>query len=160
MGEGEVTDWEHIAFLTCWLTFFVFCSGSVSVAVRFITLAIKIHKQENLCLNKLLLASLYESLNVARIDIQMKVLPAEKLLIAGPIWLLQLWLNATFEPKMKLGIPDTMPRAVEGIRLNLLTPEDKELSPADAFNFYFKMFSQQKTIYVNHGTICQSEIRS
>ena len=144
IGEGDVTDWEHIAFLTCWLTFFVFCSSSVSVAVKFITLAIKIHKQEDFCLSKLILASLYESLNIARIEIQMKVMPAEKLLIAGPIWLLQFWLNATFEPRMKLGIPETMPRAVEGTRLNLLTPEDKELSPADAFNFYFKMFSQQK----------------
>src|ERR1044072_205201 len=144
MGEDDVTDWEHITFLTCWLTFFVFCSGSVQVAVRFITLAIKLHKQEDICLSKLILASLYESLNIARVEIQMGFIPTEKLLVSGPMWLLQFWLNATFEPKMKLGVPDTMPRAVEGIRLNLLTPEDKDLSAADAFNFYFKMFSQQK----------------
>ena len=72
----------------------------------------------------------------------MGAIPTEKLLVSGPMWQLQFWLNATFEPKMKLGIPATMPRVVEGIRLNLLTPKDKDLSNIDAFNFYFKMFSQ------------------
>ena len=67
--EAEVSDHEHIAFLTYWLTFFIFCSSSIQVAVRFSNIAIQLHRKEDIGLGKLILASLYESLNVASFDI-------------------------------------------------------------------------------------------
>ena len=144
MNTEDVTDEEHIAFLTYWLTFFVFCSSSLQVAVKYVTLAIKLPKKEDICLNKLILASLYEALNIASFDIKLKKNGCDSLLIAGPMWLLQFWLSAKFEPKIPQGIPIDMPRYVEGTRLNLLTPEDRDFSNAEAFDVYFRIFSQQK----------------
>src|ERR1044072_4731137 len=46
MRIGDVTNEEHITFLTYWLTFFVFFSSSLQVAVKFVTLAIKLHRSE------------------------------------------------------------------------------------------------------------------
>jgi hypothetical protein len=42
-GEEEVSDIEHIAFLTLWLSHYVFCSKSLQVAKKFIPMAIQLH---------------------------------------------------------------------------------------------------------------------
>lgn len=39
----EVSNYEHIAFLTLWLSHFTFCSSSLQVAKKFIPLATQIH---------------------------------------------------------------------------------------------------------------------
>ena len=57
----------------------------------------------------------------------------DSLKISGPMWLLQLWLNASLEDKLETRIPVNLIRFVEGTRLNLLTPDDKESSTTDAF---------------------------
>ncbi|XP_050890986.1 uncharacterized protein LOC127096464 [Lathyrus oleraceus] len=59
----EVSDVEHIAFLTRWLSKYVFCSRSLQVAKRFITIAIQLHAGTKLCLSEMILANLYESLS-------------------------------------------------------------------------------------------------
>lgn len=40
----EVSDKEHIPFLTLWLSYCVFCPGSLQIAKSYITLAIQIHE--------------------------------------------------------------------------------------------------------------------
>ncbi|MCI41367.1 hypothetical protein A2U01_0062600, partial [Trifolium medium] len=43
--EGEeVSDVEHVAFLTLWLSHFIFCSKSLQVAKKFVPMAIQIHE--------------------------------------------------------------------------------------------------------------------
>src|ERR1044072_8301453 len=142
--EPEVSDTEHIAFLTYWLTFFVFCSSSLQVTVRFSNLAIQLHRGEDIGLGRLILATLYESLNVASIDIKLPQDGNEFLLTSGPLWLLQFWLNATFQHKINQDVPFDTPRNIEGIRLNLVTPEADKVSTTEAFDIWFRMFSQQK----------------
>ena len=65
------------------------------------------------------------------------------------IFLLQLWLYATFEQKLGIKIPASIPRFFEGTRLNLLTQEDKGLSTTEAFQKYFVMFHKCQEFLVS-----------
>jgi hypothetical protein len=94
--DAEVSHEEHVAFLTLWLSHFVFYSKSLQVAKMFIPMAIQIHEGQNFALGRLILASLYESIGNAVDDIKASK-DGAPFLISGPLWLLQLWLNATFE---------------------------------------------------------------
>lgn len=58
----EVSDTEHIAFLALWLSHCVFCSKSLQVANKYLTLANQLHAGRNVCLSEMILANLYESL--------------------------------------------------------------------------------------------------
>jgi hypothetical protein len=66
-----------------------------------------------------------------------------QLAFSGPIWLLQLWLNATFEPNFKLFLPTHMESSValrqsEGARLALLRYRETNLTTRQLFLHYFK----------------------
>jgi hypothetical protein len=64
--EGEeVSHEEHVAFLTLWLSHFVFCSKSLQVARMFIHMAQQIHEGRLFSLGRLLLATLYETMGNA-----------------------------------------------------------------------------------------------
>jgi hypothetical protein len=103
--EGEeVSDVEHVAFLTPWLSHFVFCSKSLQVAKMFIPMAIQIHEGRDFALGRLLLAVLYEVIGDACDDIKASN-DGSPFLVSGRIWLLQLWLNATFEEELRLIVP-------------------------------------------------------
>lgn len=95
--SDDVSNEEHIAFLTLWLSYYVFCPGSLQITKSYVSLAVQLISGKRISLGKLLLGSLYRSLGKA--TIQMKELHESNkaLNISGPIWLLQLWLNATFE---------------------------------------------------------------
>src|SRR3954462_7096853 len=90
-----VTYEEHIAFLALWLSRWVFCSRSIQVAKRYLCMANQINAGKKLNLSQLILGFLYENLSEAT-DL-VKNYKTGSLLFAGPFWLLQLWLNATFE---------------------------------------------------------------
>jgi hypothetical protein len=60
VGEEEVSDIEHIAFLTLWLSHYVFCSKSLQVAKKFIPMAIQLHIGRQFGLGRLILGCLYE----------------------------------------------------------------------------------------------------
>jgi len=62
-NDTEVSDTEHITFLTYWLAMYVFCTRSKQVAKGYKVLAHLLHKGKQVCLNKFLLGSLYECLN-------------------------------------------------------------------------------------------------
>lgn len=55
----EVSDYEHIAFLTLQLSHFIFCSISLQVAKKFILLATQIHDKKDIYLSKMILCCLY-----------------------------------------------------------------------------------------------------
>lgn len=58
----EVSDTKHIAFLALWLSRCIFCSKSLQVAKKFLTLANQLHVGRNVCLSEMILVNLYESL--------------------------------------------------------------------------------------------------
>lgn len=59
-------------------------------------------------LNKKILGSLYEALGLTASDFKSIDDPTYNFHINGPIWLLQLWLNATFESFLKFNIPPAL----------------------------------------------------
>lgn len=139
---------EHIAFLALWLSHSVFCSKSLQVAKKYLTLANQLHARHDVCLSEMILASLYESLSdeVA----QLKNLGDKgNLLLSAPFWLLQLWLNATFEanrPNKGLFDEDAegiRHRRVEGPRLAQLTPRDEGQALQPTFMSYIMMFAKR-----------------
>ncbi|WJX34088.1 hypothetical protein P8452_22236 [Trifolium repens] len=64
MGKAgeEVSHEEHVAFLTLWLSHFVFCSKSLQVARMYIPIAQQINEGRLFSLGRLLLACLYEAM--------------------------------------------------------------------------------------------------
>lgn len=96
---GTVYDVEHIAFFALWLSHSMFCSKSLQVVKKYLTLANQLHAGHDICLSEMILASLYESLSdgVTRLK---NLVKKGNLLISVPFWLLQLWLNATFESSL------------------------------------------------------------
>lgn len=140
----EVSDSEHISFLTLWISHFILCSSSLQLTKKFITLATQIHKGRNACLIKVILGSLYDSLGLASLELKSITNSKETLLIFGHIWLLQLWLSATFEPSLKVTILSDLARHVEdrrvkGIMLALMTLENICLSTKETFIKYLCM---------------------
>lgn len=120
----EVTDKEHIAFLTYWLSMYIFCSRSIQVPKGFKTLAIQLHEGRDICLSTLILGSLYENLNQAVSSIK-EFQSGSSLIIPGPIWLFQLWLLATFRTKLAISLPTNLlkayeERSTEGIGFSML----------------------------------------
>jgi len=129
----EVSDKEHIAFLTFWLSMYIFCSRSIQVPKGFKTLAIQLHEGKDICLSKLILGSLYENLNQ----------PGSSLIIPGPIWLFQLWLFATFRTKLAVFLPTNFTKtyediSTEGIGLAMLRHGNR--SSQELFSIPYKTF--------------------
>jgi hypothetical protein len=92
----------------------------------FIPMARQIHEGRLFSLGRLLLATLYEAMGNASDAIKASK-DRSKFSVAGPMWLLQLWLNVTFETELGLIVPsdyqkEVNERTVEGQRLVRLTP--------------------------------------
>jgi hypothetical protein len=146
MGKAgeEVSIEEHVAFLTLWLSHFVFCSKSLQVARMFIPMAQQINEGRLFSLGRLLLASLYEAMGNASDAIKASK-NGSTFSVAGPIWLLQLWLNATFETELGLIVPsdyqkEVDEREVEGQRLARLAPRSLDQDSRRLFLKHMKMF--------------------
>lgn len=78
-------------------------------------------------------------------------------LISDPLWLLQFWLNATFEPKLhiiesKALLEETDCRSIEGTRLALVTPYNN-LSQI-TFMKYNNLFLESKNFCFDNGSFC------
>lgn len=87
----EVSNEENVSFLYLWLTPFIFSSSSLQVGKYYVTLSNRLHAGRNVCLGQLILATLYESLNLE--SYAMKSFSPTKnskgtLLLVGPFWLL------------------------------------------------------------------------
>ncbi|KHN35887.1 uncharacterized protein LOC114367667 [Glycine soja] len=136
--QGEagtyVTEKEHISFLLYWLSSHVLCTPALKVTKNVFNLAQALHLGKDICLSKFLLASLYKAMDEA-----VDIFKAPYLLrnFSGPLWLMQLWLNAIFEKKLNLKGEATMQK-VEGARLTYLTRK-KEYT-VEAFKEYISTF--------------------
>lgn len=131
-NTAEVFDEEHIAFLALWLSRCIFCCKYLKVANRYLTLANQLHEGYDIYLSQLILGSLYESLEVA-IDALKNLKPKDNMLLSGPFWWLQLWMNAMFEISMDVDKPNDANkiiknRCAEGVRLTQMNPTDKNIS--------------------------------
>lgn len=93
----DVSDEEHIAFLNLWLSYYMFCPGSLQIAKGYVPLAIQLLEGRHVSMGKLLLASLYRALGRATMQLKLLHETNKALNISGPVWLLQHWLNSTFE---------------------------------------------------------------
>jgi len=80
----DVSDKEHVAFLTYWLSMYIFCSRSIQVPKKFKIIATQLHEGRDICLSKLILGSLYENLNQAVTSIK-EYQSSSSLIIPGPI---------------------------------------------------------------------------
>lgn len=98
--RDRVNAHEHITFLTYWLSEYIFYARSVQVANKYVCLVTQFHEWRNICLIRLIICGMYESLELASQDLREMVNPYS-LLIGGPIRLLQLWLSATFKASLK-----------------------------------------------------------
>ncbi|KAH1209248.1 hypothetical protein GmHk_15G043829 [Glycine max] len=160
--EEEVSDEEHVAFLTLWLSHYVFCTKSLQVAKRFIPMALQIHEGQNFGFGRLLLAVLYESLGEACDDLK-KSKDGSSFLVSGPMWLLQLWLNATFEQEMGLIIPqdyaeEVANRSIEGQRALRLTPKTLDQNSQKLFLKYMRIFLSFDKFLPQHAPFINREV--
>lgn len=58
----DLSDEEHVAFLYYWLSHYFFCTKSLQVTKGYFNLACLLHKGYLVCLSKLFLVSLYDSM--------------------------------------------------------------------------------------------------
>lgn len=147
-SNAEVSDIEHIYFLALWLCRYVLCSHSIQVAKKFITIANQLHVGRKLYLSEMILIHLYESLGEG-VTLLKTLGDQVNLLLSGPFWLLQLWLNASFKKHLpKLQTPDEESevinnRATERIRLSQMTPLVEEQSLEKSYTSYVVAFAQR-----------------
>ncbi|CAJ2662120.1 unnamed protein product [Trifolium pratense] len=146
--SDEVSDEEHIAFLTLWLSQYVFCTQSLQVAKKFIPMAIQLHECQQFNFARLILGCLYESMRDACEHLK-RTGDGSTFLGAGPFWLLQLWLTATFHAELDLFLPEpyyeeSRTRRVEGTRLARMVPRERGLGYDVAFQQYFNTFLSLK----------------
>ncbi|XP_020239084.1 uncharacterized protein LOC109818095 [Cajanus cajan] len=136
MGQpgAPVSSLEHIAFLMYWLSACVFCTPSLQVPKYYYVLAQALHLKKKICLSKLLLASLYTCLDEASESLSRESGPRN---LSGPLWLLQLWLNAILEKRLYLPSTPISLCELEGARLTTLTPRKRLV---DNFEKYIRAF--------------------
>lgn len=139
----EVSHKEHIAFLTLWISYYVLCPCSLQIAKSYIALEIQIHEGRQVSLGKLLLASLYQALGMAALKLKFLSNTPKALNMSGPLWILQHWLNATFEYQLGYPVSDrimrlTEDRQIEGARFTLTTWQ--ETPNTHLFMKYLNMF--------------------
>lgn len=143
-----VSDVEHIAFLALWLSHFIFCSKSLQVAKKYLTLENQLHVGHDICLSEMILASLYESLSDGVAQLK-NLRDKGNLLLSGPFWLLQLWINATSEASLSnkgfidKDVKEIKNKRVEGMRLAQLTPNDEGQTLQSTFMGYLMMFAKR-----------------
>lgn len=90
------------------ITLHFFCLSCLEVKKSYFTFSNQLRAGRNVYLRQLIMASLYEASRLA--SSAMKTFsptnnPKGTLLLVGPLWLLQLWLNSTFEPYLVANKP-------------------------------------------------------
>nr|KYP59082.1 hypothetical protein KK1_014510 [Cajanus cajan] len=122
-----------------WLSACVFCTPSLQDPKYYYILAQALHLQKKICLSKLLLASLYSSLDEASESLFLESGPRN---LSGPLWLLQLWLNAILEKKLLLSSSFSPVCQLEGARLTTLTPRKRSIKNFAKYVQAFLSFSE------------------
>lgn len=113
-----------------------------------LTLVNQLHDGRNVCLNEMILANLYESPGEGVIALK-NIRTKGNIILSGSFWLLQLWLNASFEACLLTHNPIDADvvlvknMRVEGTRLAMLTPSDEGRNLQQSFTNYVMMFSKR-----------------
>ncbi|XWS27868.1 hypothetical protein CRYUN_Cryun25bG0016700 [Craigia yunnanensis] len=115
----EEREYEHVAFLSLWLSRYVFPSLSeTAVSKQVFPVAIHLSSKTRMVLAPAVLASLYKNLTLLK---NQAMYSREELTASGPLKLLQLWAIERF-PSLGPSIPNTLkpgePRAALFHRLN------------------------------------------
>lgn len=124
-------------------------------------MANQLHVMHELCLSQIILGCLYESLGEG-VDTLKIIQPGSNLLLSGPYWLLELWLNATFEASLPMRNPineeadDIKNKRVEGTHLTQLTPNDEGLSLQKTFIGYVMMYATLQ-LHLFYGPLHQQD---
>ncbi|RYR46661.1 hypothetical protein Ahy_A07g032430 [Arachis hypogaea] len=124
--SAKINDNEHVAFLFYWLNDVLLCSRSVQMSKFYLPLATLLHEEKSLNLAKLLLGHIFEELGQFVCDLRDNKIIST----GGPLWLIQLWLNAVFENFMtKSDSGNTDKQYIDGFRLSVFKPNflDTEL---------------------------------
>lgn len=96
----------------------------------------------------MVLANLYESLGEGVTALK-NIRTKGNVLFSSPFWLLQLWLNASFEAclptynPIDADVAEVRNRRVEGTCLTMLTPSDEGLNLQQSFTNYVMMFAKR-----------------
>lgn len=119
----------------------------MQIAKHFALLATQLHQERDIALGQLILASLYESL--FEVVCQIRLFDPENskkknVLVHGPFWFLQLWLNATFSKDiapygMRRVTCPPEERHLIWKRLIPLTPIDKTFPDLQVFRLLFNI---------------------
>jgi hypothetical protein len=107
-------------------------------------MAIQLHEGRQFGLERLILGCLFASMQLASENLK-KTGDGSTFLAAGPFWLLQLWLNATFEKELEFYLlgdyeAEARKRQIEGTRLVRLVPLPLGLNYEQSFLKYFNVF--------------------
>jgi hypothetical protein len=134
----EVSDEEHIAFLTFWLCHYAFYSSSLQIAMKFAVMTTQIHEGHTFNLSKLLMGNPYEAISTG-FQTKRTLVEGKTLVLSGPWWLFQLWLVVTFEKQLKFYTPlvhdeEINGRRVEGVRLTYLKRRLTNSSTVELFS--------------------------
>ena len=98
-----------------------------------------IHEGHRLCLAKLIITQHYEEIG----SIITKLQTNESINLGGPMWFLQLWANAIFEPFLRPFPPIDLPRGLDGPRPCYLNRDVPKTTPVvDEFYFFFQHLHQ------------------
>ena len=106
---------------------------------RYYLLVVMLHEGHQLCLSKLIIAQLYEEMRfvVNKLQNDNSINPG------GPIWFLQLWANAIFEPYLTSSTPTNLSLDIDEPRLCYLHQDIPKSTPViDEFYFFFKHLHQ------------------
>lgn len=69
-STDRVDAYEHIDFLTYWLSMYFLCARSAQMAKKYVPLATQLHEGRKVCLNRLILCGMYESLGLVSQDLK------------------------------------------------------------------------------------------
>jgi hypothetical protein len=128
----------------------------------FIPMAQQINEGRRFGLGHMLLATLYEAMGNASDAIKASK-EGSTFVVSGPMWLLQLWLNATFETELGLIVPsdyqkEVDEREIEGQRLVRLTPRSLDqdtrrlfMRMIDGYEYALKPFDFKPSFYCTDG---------
>ena len=98
-------------------------------------MAILLHEGHQLCLAKLIIAQLYEKMG----SIVTRLQQDDSINLGGPIWLLQLWANAIFEPFLHDSMPQGLSKDIDGPRLcYLYRSVPRSIAAIDEFFFFLR----------------------
>ena len=135
--DGPVSSKEFIAFLLTFICKFLLCSPAFKITKADLNLAVVLSQGRRLALGPYVLAHLYRSCR--------EIVRSNFSTVAGPIWMLQIWLHAYFPelcPKFEAR-PDTSLYGFDYIR-----PLGPFFSHAAVFNFLYTTESRDSADFL------------